>query len=133
PADADQSLEEILFERRREAVQRERVLADVRMDPQGEVCARVAQAVIRRQRNRDVVADAVDVDDDAVGMLLEDSAAQVGNQRTLYCRQLAGAFRGAAPITPATRAGACEWTWQIATASASAASCGDGAAARPRM
>ena len=41
------------------------------------VAARVAEAVERRQRHEHVVADAVDVDDDAVGLLFENPPAKM--------------------------------------------------------
>ena len=51
-ADADEPLEQILLERRREAVERELILAHVRVDAQRDVAARLAEAVERRQRHR---------------------------------------------------------------------------------
>ena len=102
------------------------------------VAARLAEAVERRQRHEHVVADAVDVDDDAVRMLLENACRGGARSRPCgpcTCRQLvarrcAARLRGA----PAPRAaGGCECTWQMATASASAASCGDGTAVEPEQ
>ena len=120
----------------REPVQRQRVLADVRVDAQRDLAARVAEAVERRQRNGDVVADAVDVDHDAIRLLLE-NAGRAG-ARSRPCGPVAAPARGlarAARPSPRrtaaramARAGGCECTWQMATASASAASCGDGTA-----
>ena len=76
-ADADQPLEQLLLERRREPVERERVLAHVGVDAQRDLGARLAEPVERRQRHVHVVADAADVDDDAVRLLLEQPPAQV--------------------------------------------------------
>ncbi len=76
-ADTDQPLEEFLLERRGEAVERERVLPYVRVRPERDVRAGVAEHVEGREWDEDVVADAVDVDDHAVGMFLEDAPAKL--------------------------------------------------------
>src|SRR5437867_7849666 len=60
-ADANQPLEQLLLERRREAVQRERVLTDVGPNPQRNLMTWLAEPVKRRQGNEDLVPDAVDV------------------------------------------------------------------------
>ncbi len=52
------------------------ILADVRVDAQRDLGAGFAGDVKRRQRHRDVVAHTADIDDDAIGMLLENAPAQ---------------------------------------------------------
>ena len=59
------------------SVERQRVLADVRVDPQRDLGAGVAEPVEGRQRHRHVVADAADVDDDAIRLLVENAAAEM--------------------------------------------------------
>ena len=51
-ADADQPLEQLLLERRREAVERQRILAHVRVNAQRDLAAGLAEPVERRQRER---------------------------------------------------------------------------------
>src|SRR5581483_10985113 len=94
-----------------------------------------ADVVERRQRHVDVVADAVDVDEDAIGMFVEDAPSEERDHPIdggRYCRQerACGAFRdpGSGIRDPA---GGIECKWQMATASASEASCGVGTALRP--
>ena len=81
-ADADQPLEELLLEQRREAVKQERILADVGMDAQRDRRARLAEPVERRQRHEHVIADAVDVDHDAVRMFFEDRCREDARSRS---------------------------------------------------
>src|SRR5439155_7534087 len=76
-ADADQPLEQLLLEQRRETVESERVLAHVRMDPQRDVGAGVDETVEGRQRHEDFIAYAADVEDDAVRMFFENLPAEV--------------------------------------------------------
>ena len=90
-ADADQPLEQLLLEQRREPVEQQRVLAHVRVNAQRDLAARLAEAVERRQRHEDVVADAVDVDDDAVRMLLENAAAKVRDHDRAGCPRMQAA------------------------------------------
>ena len=92
-ADADQPLEQLLLEQRREAEQRECVFADVSVDAERDVAAGLSEAVEGRQRHRDVVADATDVDDDPVGMLLENACrgdARSRRHRRSTCRARTG-------------------------------------------
>ena len=83
-ADPDQPLEQILLERGRKPVERQRVLADVRVNAQRDLAARLAETVEGRERHEDVVADAGHVDDQAIRMLLEDPAAQMGNHDVVF-------------------------------------------------
>ncbi len=76
-ADADQALEEIQLQQRRESVQQQRVFTHVRVNPQRDLGAGLAQSVERGQRHGDIVADAVDVNDDAIGVFGENAAAEV--------------------------------------------------------
>ena len=67
---------------RREPEQRDLILAHVRVDAQRHGAAGLAGLVERRQRHLHVVADAVDVDDQAARVLLEQVAAQDGDHRS---------------------------------------------------
>ena len=60
----------------RKTVERELILAHVRVNPQRDRRAGIAAAVKRRQRHLHVVADAGDIDDHAIRMLFEDLAAE---------------------------------------------------------
>src|SRR5688572_28186825 len=136
-ADTNQSFEKRELERRRESVQGQGILTDMSVNTQRDVAAFVTQAVKGRERNRHVIADAVDVDHNAVRLLLGDPPAQVGNhvRAGRYRRQLVplpAPSALAARTTVAASGGVWQCTRQMATASASAASCGDGTAASPR-
>ena len=65
-----------------EPEERDHVLAHVRVDAQRHLAARLAEPVERRDRHLHVVADALHVDDDAVGVLLEEAAAEEGDHRS---------------------------------------------------
>ena len=100
PLIGDQPLEDRELERRGEAEERELILAHVRVHAQRDLGAGIAGGVERRQRHRDVVADAADVDDHAVGMLLEHAPAKKrdhAGRRPVAGRQLltGGAVRPA--------------------------------------
>ena len=111
-ADADQPLEQIELERRGKAVERERVLAHVRVHAQRDVGARLAQAVERRQRHGDVVADAADVDDDPVRLFLEERPRRWAITAAVRARQLVAALRvrGAAQRRRQSVRGGCACT-----------------------
>ncbi len=83
PADANQALEQLLLQQRGEPVQRDRIFAHVRVNPQRDIGIGIAKTVERRERHEDVVADAVDVHDDAVRMFFEDAAAEMGDHVVL--------------------------------------------------
>src|SRR5206468_111667 len=131
PADPDQPLEQLLLEQRREAVEQERILAHVRVDAQRDRRARLAEPVEGRQRDEHVIADAVDVNHDAVRMFFEDAAAKMrdhdraglprrsatGSTAGRYVRQLVARLR-AGCTAPMARDGGWACTWQIAIASA---------------
>ena len=118
---------------RGEPVQRQRILADMSMDAQRDLAALVAEAIKRRKRHRDVVADAVHVDHDAIGLLAEIRPRRYAitgvpggsGASSWLCLRPTHRRRGC----HGGRAASGECTWQMATASASAASCGDGTAA----
>src|SRR5436190_24173930 len=78
-ADRDQALEQILLERGRESVERDDVLAHVGVDAQRHQRARLADAVERRERHEHVVADAADVDGQAVGCFFGEGAFEAGD------------------------------------------------------
>ncbi len=75
-AHRDQLLEQRLLVLRQEAVQRQRVFADVRMDPQAHFGARVGQLGERGDGDGHVVPDPAGLHDGLVGMLLDQHAAQ---------------------------------------------------------
>src|SRR5216117_911546 len=104
------------------------------MNAERDLTARLSEPVERRDGNVYVVPDSANVDHDAIGLLFEDAAAKVcDHDRTgWYCRQLA-APRDLAADLPAGSRDVAEWTWQMATASASAASCEAGGASRPSI
>ena len=81
-ADSNQPLEQVLFEHGRETVERQRILPHVCVDAQNDLTAGLANDVERGQRHEDLIADAVDVDDDPVWLFLEDPAAQMRNHRS---------------------------------------------------
>src|SRR5262249_5815573 len=57
-----------------------RVFAHVRVNLQRDIRARFAQLVERGQRNRDIVADSAHVDDDGVGVFMDQLARQLRDQ-----------------------------------------------------
>jgi hypothetical protein len=79
PLIENQPLEQILLEPRGEAVQREGVFAHVGVYAERDVCAWFAEVIERRQRHEQIVADAVDVEDDPVRLFIEKTSAQVRN------------------------------------------------------
>ena len=108
PLHAEQRPEQAPLGRRREAVQPQRLVRDeVRVDVELHL-ARQQRRPGRRARQH-LVADAADVDDDRVVVLAPQLAAQEGDHRAPPRPRRPAALR---------RAGA----WQIAIASASAAS-----------
>src|SRR5439155_2601618 len=110
------------------------VLGHVRVHAQGHGAARIAEAVERGQGHEHVIADAADVDDQTAWGFLDESALETGDHGR-YARQLvppapgrrrAGSRSSAVAIGPLALC-----RWQMATAIASAASCGVGGASRP--
>ena len=81
------------------------------MDPQRDLAAGFTQTVEGRQRHREVVPHAIHVNDDAIGLLLENSSVQMSDHDRAgrYWRQLAALVRPAV-IAAAPRPGAIEWT-----------------------
>src|SRR5262249_28651164 len=75
--DADQPLEEILFENGCKTIQQERIFANVGMNAKRDVGPRIAETVERGQRYEDIVTNAIDVDDDPIGLFLRNSPAKV--------------------------------------------------------
>ena len=75
-ADRDQPLEEILLERRAEAVERNQILAHVGVDPQHDRRPRLPEPVEGRERHLHIVADATDVDHDAARMFLDQRTSE---------------------------------------------------------
>jgi hypothetical protein len=55
----------------------------VGVDAQSDLTAKLANDVERGQRHEDLIANAADVDNDPVWLLLEDPAAQVRNHKVL--------------------------------------------------
>ena len=142
PLIADQPLEQLPFEVGEESIQLQRVLAHVRVDAQRDLAPLLADVVEGRQRDVHFVPDALHVDDDPVRLLVEHAAAEKSRssvrRRTVLAPGLRGATaarsarRGSAIVRRVRRAGRRrECRWQMATASASAASCGVGACRRP--
>ena len=79
PLMGNQALEQILLERRREAIQGDHVFTHVRMDTKRDVRSRLADAVKRGQRDEHVVADASDVHRQAVRRFFGQRAFQSGD------------------------------------------------------
>ena len=123
------------LENGRKPVQGQRVLAHVGVDAQRDLGANLAQTVEGRQRHGHVVADTVDVDRRSGSAASRESGREGARSRSGRAdsrRQLVAWLVPSAPCrawTAAARRRSCECTWQMATASASAASCG--AARRP--
>ena len=143
-ADGDQPLEELLLELGEKSVELQRVLAHVRVHAQRDLRPLVADVVVGGERHVHVVADALHVDDDPVRLLVEHAPAKerdhpwAGGRYWRQVRGLADRRFGAGSGDPRIRGcrhrrpdGGIECRWQIATASASAASCGDGGFGRP--
>ena len=78
----------------RKAVQHQRIFAHMRVDTQRDLGARLGHFIEGRERNVHVVADAVDIDDDAVRLLLEQPPAQVGNHSSEEGEMRASSWRG---------------------------------------
>ena len=88
-ADANEPLEQLTLQFGQKAVQLQRVFAHVRVNTQSDVRACLAGVVKRRQRNVDLVANALDVDDQSVRLLVCDAAAKKSDHPCaggLYCR-----------------------------------------------
>ena len=129
PLIGDQPLEQLLLERGRKAVQRDDVFAHVRVDPQRDACARARRRrrtsraePARRSRRRARPRSAVP------GSFLRASLRGARSRGTILAPRARRAAHG--PVLPASASavGPVELCrWQIATASASATSCGDGA------
>ena len=115
---------------RGEAVERDHVLAHVRVHAQRDAGARLAEAVERRQRHLHVVADAADVDHDTIRMLLERACRSGARSRAVLACQLRQRRR-----RPRRRRGAARGRWiargDRAVAAVDVAD-GDGDARRPR-
>ena len=125
---------------RREAEERELILADVRVHAQRDLRAGLAGGVERRQRHRHVVADAATSTITRLGCFSSTrprrnaimqvcSGARI--ERTGGSRPTAVRSSAGLPLRARRSAGYIECRWQIATASASAASCGSGARSSP--
>src|SRR5688572_25132072 len=92
-ADSDEPFEQLLFERGEKTVQLKSILTHVCMDAQSDLSAGIADVVVRRQWNVDLVSHAMNVDDDQVRLLVEDGSAEKRNHpavRGRYWRQLRG-------------------------------------------
>ena len=77
----DQPLEQLVLERRGKAEERNLILTDVGVDAKGDVRVGLASLIERRHRHLHVVANSMDVDDQAIGVLLEQAAAQQGDHK----------------------------------------------------
>ena len=78
---AEEKLEEMLFALRKEAVEGERVFADVSMDEQGDFGVEFAESGKGGKWNGDEVADASDIEDDLIGTFFEEAAAEESDHR----------------------------------------------------
>ena len=82
-ADRDELFEQRLFVLREEAVERQRVFANMGVDAQPDFGADVGQLREGGDRDGDVVSDAARLDDGLVGMLFEKNAAQMSEHEKL--------------------------------------------------
>src|SRR5262245_48677984 len=98
---------------------------------QRHVVTGVPQIVERRQRDEDVVPDAGDVDDNSIGVLFQNAAREVRDHGRAGFADRRPAGTPAEPQLVAWSRIPRVWVWQIATASASATSWGEGTAGRP--
>ena len=112
--DGEELLEELALLRVREAEELHGVLADVEVRLDDDLVGPVG-LLDRRRRRQDAIADAVDVEDEALCVAGHRLAAEPRDHR----RPPATAMSGGASA------------WQIATARASAAWCGLGISVRP--
>src|SRR5512141_223329 len=95
PGDGDEPLEDVLLLRRREAEELERVLAHVGVHVEDGLLARGRQRRERAERDRELVADPVDVEDEPVRLQVEDRPRQA--------RDHAAMLRGRQVRAPAIR------------------------------
>ena len=88
-ADADQPLEQLPLELRQKPVQLQCVLADVGVDAQRDLGAYIAGVVERREWHVHFIADTLNVDDERIGLLVCDTAAEKSDHPWAggrYCR-----------------------------------------------
>jgi hypothetical protein len=116
PRHRDEGLEHPLLGLRGETVEGERVLANVEVRPQPGSAALGGEGGQRRSRAAEPVADAVHIEEAAVGVAPGDRPAEEADHA------FAASMARASPL---------RLMWQIASAHASAASGGLGGAARP--
>src|SRR5574337_112406 len=98
-------------------VQLDGILADMRVHAKEDILMDFRELIVRRKRDKDLVADPVHIDHNLPGILGHQQTAELSDHRPLpfvRCRRRA------------------EWWWQIATASASAASDEQSGSSRPR-
>ena len=69
----------MLFARAEKTVERDAVFAEVRVDEERGFGVEIAERAVRGQGNVDEIADAVNVDDDLIGALIEECAVELGD------------------------------------------------------
>jgi len=79
---AEQELEEMLFAGGEKAVEGESVFADVRVDEQRDFGVEFAKSSEGGKRHGNEIADAADVEDNLIGPLFQEAAAQESNHRS---------------------------------------------------
>jgi hypothetical protein len=92
-ADRNEAFEQIVLQHRGKPVQRNDILAHVRVHAQGHVRSRFAETVKRRERHLDVVPDAGDVHNQAARRLLHDRPTQQGDHVVARIAEIAGIAR----------------------------------------
>jgi len=78
---AEEQLEEMFFAGGEEAIEREGIFTDVSMDEQSNFGVEFAKSGEGGKRHGDEIADAADVEDNLIGPLFEEAAAQESNHR----------------------------------------------------
>ena len=79
---AEEQLEEMLFAGGEKAVEGEGIFADVRVDEQCDFGVEFAESGESGKRHGNEIADAADIQDDLIGPLFQEAAAQESNHRS---------------------------------------------------
>ena len=87
-ADADEFLEQYLLLCCNKSEKRDGVLANMGVHLEGDFLAVFRQGRIRRNRDRDIIANTVNIDDDLVRVFFEQRSSQAGNHTAIIISAL---------------------------------------------